>query len=217
MKNLYLLGAHFFEIVKLIDAINSETPTWKIAGFLEDRKNPHKEIINNYPYLGPTSNISKIPKDENNYFINNSDEMKVYSQLLLRENCNIPNLIHPTIEMKYVEIGKGCIIPKGCIVGSNTKLGNFVTARYNSLISHDVTVEDNVVIAPGAKVVGRAILKRNCFIGAGATVLNEVTVGEGAVVGAGAVVTKDVPPGVVVVGVPASIIKKGDKGEKANY
>jgi acetyltransferase-like isoleucine patch superfamily enzyme len=35
-----------------------------------------------------------------------------------------------------------------------------------------------------------------------------ITIGEGATVGAGSVVTKDVPPGTVVVGNPARVMKQ---------
>lgn len=46
------------------------------------------------------------------------------------------------------------------------------------------------------------------WIGTGAIILPGVNIGDNSVVGAGAVVTKNVPPGVVVVGNPAKIIKK---------
>jgi maltose O-acetyltransferase len=45
------------------------------------------------------------------------------------------------------------------------------------------------------------------FIGAGVLVLAGVTIGTGAAVGAGAVVVRDVPPGAVVVGSPARVIR----------
>ena len=48
---------------------------------------------------------------------------------------------------------------------------------------------------------------RNCFVGAGAIVLPGVTIGDGSIVAAGAVVTKDVPPGSIVAGSPAKVIR----------
>jgi acetyltransferase-like isoleucine patch superfamily enzyme len=47
------------------------------------------------------------------------------------------------------------------------------------------------------------------WIGAGAMVLKGVTIGDGAVVAARSVVTKDVPPGVLVAGSPARVIREG--------
>lgn len=50
---------------------------------------------------------------------------------------------------------------------------------------------------------------RNCFIGGRALILPGVEIGDGSVVGAGAVVTKSVPPGSIVAGNPARIIRSG--------
>lgn len=48
----------------------------------------------------------------------------------------------------------------------------------------------------------------NCYIGTGATILGPVHIGNNVVIGAGAVVTKDIPDDCVVVGNPATIIRK---------
>jgi acetyltransferase-like isoleucine patch superfamily enzyme len=50
-------------------------------------------------------------------------------------------------------------------------------------------------------------IEEDVWIGAGAKILNAVTIGRGAIVAAGAVVTKNVPPYAIVGGVPAKIFK----------
>lgn len=91
-------------------------------------------------------------------------------------------------------------------------------------IEDDVTVSFRVTVAvhddarrmdrvsPGQLegTVAPVTLRRGCYLGAGCLILPGVTVGERAVVGAGAVVTRDVPPGQVVVGVPARVVKEVD-------
>jgi len=57
-------------------------------------------------------------------------------------------------------------------------------------------------------VAAAIVIQRNVWLGAGATVLQGVTVGSDAVVAAGAVVTHDVPPGTLVAGVPARVLRK---------
>src|SRR3954452_2493742 len=59
-------------------------------------------------------------------------------------------------------------------------------------------------------------IERNVWLGAGATVLQGVTVGADAVVAAGAIVTRDVPPGTLVAGVPARIVREigADGGDR---
>ncbi len=48
----------------------------------------------------------------------------------------------------------------------------------------------------------------NCFIGARSIILPGVTIGSGSLIASGAVVTKDVPPGSIVAGNPATVIRE---------
>jgi len=103
----------------------------------------------------------------------------------------------------HVEIGNGVrihtqvfipefsVLEDGCWIGPNVVLTN---AKYP--------------LSPGVKdsLVG-PVIRRNAKIGANATLLPGVVIGEGALVGAGAVVVRDVPPGAVVVGNPARVIR----------
>jgi acetyltransferase-like isoleucine patch superfamily enzyme len=47
----------------------------------------------------------------------------------------------------------------------------------------------------------------NVWIGAKSTILKGVAIGDGAIVGAGSVVTRSIPPGAIVGGVPAHVLK----------
>lgn len=55
------------------------------------------------------------------------------------------------------------------------------------------------------------VIEDNVWIGGGAIILAGVTIGKDSVVGAGAVVTRDVPPGVVVAGNPARVLRRLDE------
>lgn len=65
----------------------------------------------------------------------------------------------------------------------------------------------------GQKRIVRSMLGSigdNVCIGGGSKILPGVAIGDRSVVGAGSVVTRDVPPGVVVAGNPARIVRHLD-------
>lgn len=124
----------------------------------------------------------------------------------------------------FVEIQKGVRIGRRCKISSHTFICEGVMVEDAVFIGHNVTfINDRF---PRATAAGGAlqdesdwecIPTRICTgasIGSSATILCGVTVGENAVVGAGSVVTRDVPPGAVVAGNPARILKSKKKEEK---
>jgi sugar O-acyltransferase (sialic acid O-acetyltransferase NeuD family) len=212
MKKLVIFGAAYLDLIKLVDAINRSSPTWELLGFIDDTEELQGKSFFDYPVLGTRELIPDLARDDAVHFYNNVHghwtRTELIADLLDAHGCRIADLIHPSIDMSYVEIGRGCILPDGCVVGSNTRIGDFVAARLHALISHDVTVEDYAFVGPGAVIGGYATLGKGCFIGAGATVMTRRTVGAGSVVGAGAVVTRDVLPETTVAGNPAKELIK---------
>ena len=83
-----------------------------------------------------------------------------------------------------------------------------ISFRVTVVVHDDARRLDRIEPGAGDGTVAPVRLRRGCYLGTGCLVLPGVTVGERAVVASGAVVTRDVPPGTVVAGVPAHIIRR---------
>jgi sugar O-acyltransferase (sialic acid O-acetyltransferase NeuD family) len=104
--------------------------------------------------------------------------------------------------------GLGCFINKRVVIGSNSKLGDYVLINRGACLGHHVVLEDYVSIGPGVVTGGGVTVRAGALIGTGAVVLPSLTIGKHAVIGAGSVVTKDVNDYSVVVGNPARHMKE---------
>jgi acetyltransferase-like isoleucine patch superfamily enzyme len=117
----------------------------------------------------------------------------------------------------FVEIQKGSKIGNRCKVSSHTFICEGVILEDDVFIGHNVTfINDRYPRSTNGSgqlqteadwsCVG-TVVKRGASIGSGATLLCGITIGENALVGAGSLVTKDVPPGTIVAGNPAKVIR----------
>lgn len=106
--------------------------------------------------------------------------------------------IHPG-----AKIGKGFFIDhgSGVIIGETTVIGN------------NVTLYQGVTLGGTGKEKGKRhpTLEDNVMVSAGAKILGSFTIGENAKIGAGSVVLKEVPPNCTVVGVPGRIVRMGNQ------
>ena len=102
------------------------------------------------------------------------------------------------IELDYqTEVGPGLSLQHGTglVVHQKARIGSACTLR------HGVTLGERVKNGP-VPVLGDGV-----EIGANAVLLGGIIVGDRSVVGAGSVVLQDVPPGFVVAGNPAKILR----------
>ena len=137
-----------------------------------------------------------------------------YIQHVKRLGFSFATLIHPTATVsKQSTVGEGTSLNIGCIVAGFTRLGGYVQVNRGVTIGHHTVIEDWVTIQPGANIAGHCHIGPQTYIGIGATVVDGVKIGAHSIVGAGAVVTKDVPANVLVVGVPAKVVKEGIDGK----
>ena len=190
-------------------------------------------FIGNNVEIFPGSVIGKEPKGAGALARQPNFEKK----LIIGPNCSIgPHaVLFYDIEIgKNTLIGDGASIREQCRIGSRCIISRYVTINYNTIIGdrtkimdlthvtgncvigNDVFISinvgmtnDNLIGQCGydeGKIKGPRI-HDNAVVGAGATLLPGVDIGTKSVVGAGSVVTHDVPPGCVVMGVPARVVR----------
>ncbi|MCR5233830.1 MAG: serine O-acetyltransferase [Lachnospiraceae bacterium] len=103
--------------------------------------------------------------------------------------------IHPGAQIGsgfFIDHGSGVIIGETTIIGNNVTLYQGVTlgGTGKETGKRHPTLEDNVMVSAGAKVLG------------------SFTIGAGSKIGAGSVVLEEVPPNCTVVGVPGRVVKR---------
>lgn len=101
--------------------------------------------------------------------------------------------IHPGATLGqnfFIDHGMGVVIGETAEVGDNVTIYHGVTLGGTSSkkIKRHPTLEDNVVVGAGAKVLGA------------------ITIGKGSRIGANAVVVKSSPPNSVIIGVPGQVL-----------
>lgn len=100
-------------------------------------------------------------------------------------------------------IGKGLLIDHGCgvVIGETTVIGD------------DCTIYQGVTLGGTGKDTGKRhpTLGNNVMVGSGAKILGPFTVGDNSKIAANAVLLREVEPDSTCVGVPARVVKRGDK------
>ena len=98
----------------------------------------------------------------------------------------------------FIDHGMGVVIGETAIIGDDCTIYHGVTLGGTSWKQgkRHPTLEDQVVIGAGAKILG------------------PITIGNGAKIGSNAVVVKDIPKNATAVGIPARIVD--DKAQKTN-
>ncbi len=104
--------------------------------------------------------------------------------------------------------------------GARIGRGVFIDHGMGVVIGETAEIGDNVTIYQGVTLGGTSVnkgkrhptIEDNVVIGAGAKILGPFRVGQGSKIGSGSVVIKEVPPHSTVVGVPGRVVeRKGDK------
>ena len=102
-----------------------------------------------------------------------------------------------------IEIHPGAIIGKGLFIDH----GRGVVIGETTIIGNNVTIYQGVTLGGTGKEPGKRhpTIEDNVMISTGAKILGSFTIGAGSKIGAGSVVLEEVPPNSTVVGIPGRI------------
>lgn len=136
-----------------------------------------------------------IPKVDPSCYV--APEAVIIGDVVIERGCSIWPYAVIRADLSEIRIGEGSSIQEHCQVHGNP--------GRPSIIGKNVSVGHGAIIH-AAKIGDEVIIGMNSCI------LDGAEIGSGSVVGAGAVVTAGmkIPPGSLVVGVPAKIVRQND-------
>ena len=111
------------------------------------------------------------------------------ARIMIAKNVGISGSVISS--KKSITIGNDVLIGSGCLITDSD--------------AHPLSYEDR--LADREPAMAPVVIEDGVFIGARSIILKGVTIGRGSVIGAGSVVSRDVPPGVIVAGNPARVIR----------
>ena len=136
-------------------------------------------------------------------------------------NCKIGEgtRIWNFVNMYECEVGRDSMIGTFVELQNGVKVGDRTRIQSHTFVCELVTIGDDVFVGHGVMFINDTMppqpekekwksttIEDRASIGSNVTLL-PVRIGHDAVVGAGSVVTKDVPPGAVVAGNPARLLR----------
>ena len=107
-----------------------------------------------------------------------------------------------------MQIGPGTVVAAGAVINPGSRMGENVIINTCASADHERIFGYGTHISPGVHFAGRVTAGRVGGVGIGATVIDRGSMGRGAVIRAAALLVKEIRDGVVVYGVPTSIIRQ---------
>lgn len=191
-----------------IDA-HEEHPEYEFAGFLEnmDRAKAGTTLLG-LPVLW-SDDSGPLAADHAVTCPLATTHRRTWIEDRVGQGFRLASLIHPwTSVSSRATLGDGAIVDPGVVIAGFTHIGIAVRIGRNASIGHHIEIGAYSTIHPAATISSSCRIGEQVTVGTGAVVLEGRSIGDGAFVGAGSVVRRDVPPGALVVGNPARLVRE---------
>ena len=204
-------GGHAKVVIEILQLIGG----YELVGLLDPKQELWGTEVLGIPVLGDDDLLPKLYNQGVRYAfiglgtIEDTQPRRRLYEKARRQGFQIVQAIHPqAVIAPSVEIGHGPTIMAGAVINAAARLGENVIVNTGAIVEHDCIIGNHVHIATGARLASTVYVGEGAHIGLGAAIRQCIHIGRNAIVGAGAVVVDDVPDNVVVVGVPARILKR---------
>lgn len=212
-RRLLVLGANNPETVRVVLAVGDHDARFELIGFLDNDATKWGRDFWGYPVLGGSALVAE-PRYADCVVVNaitrDTRTRAATTAELLAHGAELTNLIHPSVDTRFVTLGVGIVVHEGTVLQPGAVIGDDVAINANVVVSHECVLGPHVFMAPGGVLAGIVTLEEGVMIGVHATVLPRLRIGRWATVGGGAVVIRDVPADATVVGNPARILAPKD-------
>lgn len=218
MKDVIIIGSsgHASLIIDIIEKTNDH----RIIGLLDDFRKMG-ETVHDYPILGAVNDFSKVCLKNSDIqcmvAVGDNYSRRKIVESLCKNNPSVEfaTVIHPSAQIgRNVSIGLGVAIMAGCIINSNSIIGDFAFMNTKSSAGHDMKMEKYASLAPGVTTGGDVSIGECSAVSIGSIVREKTKIGNHSLVGAGSLLLNDCPDNTLMYGVPAKIIRNRSENEQ---
>ena len=209
MKNLIIIGARGWgrEVYNIAKSCINNGAEFVVKGFLDDKSTALDGFKGYPPIISPVETYAPQENDVFTCALGDPHFKRKYVDIIKSKGGKFITLVHPSAHIgDNAKIGEGCIFSVNACIGQDVKIGAFVTLDGFACVGHDCSISDFSHIGTQSSIGGFSTIEENVTIHPGARIVPHTKIGENSVVGVGSIVIKKIKPNCVVFGNPAKVI-----------